>query len=116
VFLGRRILGSDPLPPVAPPLHEVLQVGGGNATVRIHVQPPAGANKVEVLGDFTLWESVSMRHEGELWTVDLDVPFGTHHFGFLVDGEWFLPENAPDAVPDDWGRRNATLVIEGSRP
>jgi 1,4-alpha-glucan branching enzyme len=68
---------------------------------------------VQVLGDFTVWEPVSMQARGGLWTVDLDVPAGTHHFGFLVDGAWYLPDDAPDAVPDEWGRRSATMVVEG---
>ena len=48
------------------------------------------------------------------WAVELSVPEGTHHFGFLVDGDWFVPVDAPDTVPDEWGRRNATLVVESN--
>jgi hypothetical protein len=116
IFVGRRLVGTDPLSPAPPPLHEVVQISDGTAVVRIHVEPPDGAEKVEVLGDFTLWETVEMRREGKLWAVELKIPAGTHHFGFLVDDEWFLPESAPDVVPDEWGRRNATLVIEGRTP
>ena len=36
---------------------------------------------------------------------------GAHHFGFLVDGEWFVPETATGRVSDEWGRVNATLVV-----
>lgn len=57
-----------------------------------------------------------MRGRDGLWAVELTVPGGTHHFGFLVDGSWFLPDDAPDAVADDWGRRNATLVVESTDP
>jgi hypothetical protein len=113
ILLGRRVLGRDPLPPARPPLHEVVEQEGSLARVRIHVRPPRGSGTVQVLGDFTLWEPVGMEKEGTAWIVELEIPAGTHHFGFLVDGSWFLPEDAPDAVPDEWGRRNATLVIEG---
>jgi len=65
-----------------------------------------------VMGDFTLWEPVAMTRDGARWTVRLRIPTGTHHFGFLADGAWYLPEDAPDTVPDDWGRKNATIVIE----
>jgi hypothetical protein len=44
--------------------------------------------------------------------MDVDVPDGIYNFGFLADGSWYLPEDAPDAVADEWGRKNATLVIE----
>jgi hypothetical protein len=42
------------------------------------------------------------------------VPAGAHHYGFLADGEWYLPADEPSAVQDEWGRKNAILVIEGS--
>jgi len=112
ILVGRRLLGRDPLPPVRPPLHEILQQDGDAATVRIHVRPPRGSGAVELLGDFTHWEPVAMQRDGEEWVVNLEIPAGTHHFGFLVNGSWYLPKDAPDTVPDEWGRRNATLVIE----
>jgi hypothetical protein len=112
LLLGKRLLGRDPLPPAKPPLHEVLEQREGGATVQIRVQPPGGIRQVEILGDFTFWEPVEMRRDGDAWVVELEIPEGAHHFGFLVDGAWFLPEDAPDAVPDEWGRRNATLVVE----
>jgi hypothetical protein len=65
-----------------------------------------------VVGDFTYWEPVAMERRDSRWVVELDVPAGTHHFGFFADGGWFLPDEAPDAVPDEWGRTNATIVIE----
>jgi len=113
ILLGRRLIGSDPLPSPRPPLHEVLRSSDGVAEVVIRVRPPRGAREVRLLGDFTLWEPVAMRRNGNRWLVELEIPEGIHHFGFLVDGVWFLPEDAPDAVPDEWGRKNATLVIEG---
>lgn len=112
ILLGRRLLGRDPLPAAGSPLHEVLGQNGDRARVRIRVQPPRETREVHLLGDFTLWEPVTMDRDGKEWVVELEIQEGTHHFGFLADGEWFVPEDAPDAVPDEWGRRNATLVIE----
>jgi hypothetical protein len=83
------------------------------ARVRVSVEPPSGARAVALMGDFTLWEPVAMRRDGPEWTVDIDVPVGTHHYGFLVDDEWFLPDDLHDVVPDEWGRESAILVIEG---
>ena len=54
---------------------------------------------------FTLAESMELEV--------LEIGNGTHHFGFLVNDEWFVPDDAPDVVPDEWGRHSATLVIEG---
>ena len=64
-------------------------------------------------GDFTLWEAVPMRRDGNRWVVDLEVEAGTHHYGYLVDGEWYMPEDQESVVPDEWGRMSAILVIEG---
>ena len=116
VLLGRRILGRGPVVlDRGQPLHEVVEASPSGARIRLTLAAPAGAGTVEVLGDFTLWEPVTMAAAEGRWTVELDVPAGTHHFGFLVDGAWYLPDDAPDAVPDEWGRRSATLVIEGPR-
>ena len=73
---------------------------------------PLQVVQVEVLGDFTLWEPVAMTRQGGRWAAVLTVPEGTHHFGFLVDGSWYLPPGTQDAAPDEWGRRTATLVVE----
>lgn len=116
LLVGWKMLGSDPLPPPRPPLHRVLDQTGDVARIRFHVQPPTEAGRVELLGDFTLWEPVSMRRDGDRWIVDLEVPDGTFHFGFLVDGVWYLPDDAPDMVSDEWGRKNSTIVIENGRP
>ncbi len=112
ILVGRRLMGSDPLPPPKPPLHRIVDKAAEGAVVEIRVQPPEGTREMAVMGDFTFWEPVAMTRDGTRWTVQLQVPTGTHHFGFLADGDWYLPEDAPDTVPDDWGRKNATIVIE----
>ncbi|MFO8172907.1 MAG: glycogen-binding domain-containing protein [Longimicrobiales bacterium] len=112
LMVGRRLWGRDPLPPARAPLHEVLDSAPGASRVRIHVRPPRETEEVQVLGDFTLWEPVSMERDGDRWVVEMRISEGVHHFGFLADGEWYVPEEAPDTVSDEWGRTNATLVIE----
>lgn len=119
LLLGRRIVGRE----VGGRPQNALwafengraadAAGTSGARIRFRVEPPATARTVAVLGDFTLWEPVAMAADGSRWSVVLEVPPGTHHFGFLVDGTWYLPDDAPDAVPDEWGRRSATLVVEG---
>jgi 1,4-alpha-glucan branching enzyme len=79
--------------------------------VRFAIRAP-GAERVELSGDFTGWEPVRMDREDGTWSVGLTLPPGTHHFGFLVDGQWVVPADAPGKVDDGWGRINATVVIE----
>ncbi len=94
-------------------LYEIVGSTDTGARVRITVTAPATATRVEVTGDFSLWDPVPMQRESDRWTAVLEIVNGTHHFGFLVDDEWFVPDDAPDVVPDEWGRQSATLVIEG---
>ena len=118
VLVGLRVLGHESGPMARRALHSVVGTSPEGARVRFTVRAPSGAASVQLLGDFTLWAPVSMKASGssggvgKLWTVEVDVPAGTYHFGFLVDGEWYLPDDAPDAVPDEWGRQSATLVVE----
>ena len=97
---GGRSLGA---------IHEVVREGSP-ARVRVQVAPPS-AESVELLGDFSDWRSVLLERDGSIWSAEIEVDPGTYHFGFLVDGEWWLPEDLQGTVPDEWGRRNATMIV-----
>lgn len=91
------------------PLYEVVR---RETWPRIRFTLPAsGADRVALVGDFTSWEPAAMERRDGLWVLERRVPPGTYHFGFMVDGEWFVPDDAPGRVQDDWGRHNATLVV-----
>lgn len=113
VLLGRRLAGGgdDGARFPGSTVHEIRDADAEGARVRFRVERPE-AREAALLGDFTLWEPVAMTREGDLWVVTVRVPVGVYHFGFLVDGVWHVPEDAPDVVPDEWGRKNATLVVE----
>ena len=100
VSFGRRSLGV---------VHEVVNEGRP-ARVRVRVTLPS-ADSVELLGDFSDWRSVPLQRDGSIWSAEVEVDPGTYHFGFLVDGEWWLPEDLQGTVPDEWGRRNATMIV-----
>lgn len=81
--------------------------GSVDFTVRV-----SGAERVDLLGDFTDWKPVPMRLDAGAWVTTVVVDPGLYHFGFLVDGEWFLPEAGVEGrVSDEWGRENGTLVV-----
>jgi len=93
-------------------LFRVVERASDFASVEMRVEAVDGVAAMSVLGDFTLWDEIPMRLEDGEWIVRVQVPVGTHHFGFLADGDWYLPADAPDRVPDEWGRESATLIIE----
>lgn len=114
VLLGRRIYSSDDASPRdSDSPYEIVTDNAAGAHVRIAIDAPRNARTVALLGDFTLWDPVPMRRNGGQWVVEVDVANGTHHYGFLVDDEWYVPDDARDVVPDEWGRLSAILVIEG---
>ncbi len=102
----------------APPLYTLSEAPAGDPTalkgepreVLFRLQHP-GAESVSVIGDFSDWRPLPMRREGAAWIVQARVTPGVYHFGFLVDGEWYVPEEATGLVTDEFGRANATLVV-----
>lgn len=113
-LLGWSFYSTAPVLAPRDALYEVIAYTDTGGRVRLAVEAPEGASQVQLLGDFTLWDPIAMRREGDRWVVEVDVPAGTHHYGFLADDEWYVPDDAPDVVPDEWGRETATLVIEGA--
>jgi hypothetical protein len=113
VVMGLRLVSIGGGAPRAT-VYEVIRPGTP-ARVRIRVTPP-DARSVELLGDFGDWTPVPLVRDGEEWSVELDVEPGTHHFGFRVNGEWWIPEGLQGTVPDEWGQMNATMVVSEEVP
>lgn len=105
-----RLARLGPAP--SAPLYRISG-SGDRKTVRFRLEA-SGAGEVELLGDFTGWEPVPLEERDGGWVVTVEVAPGVYHFGFRVDGEWFVPEDASGRVTDDWGRTNATLVVPGT--
>jgi len=99
----------EALRPPETPVVRLLE--GSPRRARFVVQAPE-ARSVEVLGDFSGWEPVTMRFDGEnRWVVEMELAPGLYHFGFRVDGVWWVPDDAPGRTQDEWGRDTATLVV-----
>ena len=96
----------------APPIATVRGTGQARrARFQVEHDRVEQATQVEVIGDFTTWTPVPLRRVGSRWEVEVPVEPGVYHFGFRVDGEWWVPSELPGNVPDEWGRTNATLVV-----
>lgn len=113
-LVGRSLMNTDSRSATSLAAYEIVEYGDATSRVRLAVTPLSAATRVQLLGDFTLWEPLEMTQDGSRWTLEVPVPPGTHHFGFLVDDEWYVPADIPDVAPDEWGRLTATLVIEGA--
>ncbi len=94
------------------PVAEIGPPAAGGRTVRFRLR--AHASTVELAGDFNGWRPQAMaRERDDIWTLDLVVPPGLHHFAFHLDGErWMVPADAPGIGDDGWGRRTASIVVE----
>lgn len=87
------------------------------ATTRfVLVAPQAGA--VAITGDFVNWDpqGVPLRSRGDgVWTVDVPLEPGVHHYVFIVDGTTWQPDpNAAMQVDDGFGQRNSVIVVPGA--
>ena len=107
LVIGRRLIRFGPggaTPVVA------LRPSSEGAAARFRIEDRA-AQRIELLGDFSGWEAQAMVRDGKAWVLEIPLRAGTYHFGFMADGEWFVPEDAPGRVSDDWGQVNATIVV-----
>jgi 1,4-alpha-glucan branching enzyme len=72
------------------------------------------ASSVLLVGDFTHWQKhpISM-HRGAngVWQTTIDLKPGTHHYRFLVDGEWRDDPECAMRVPNPFGSQNAVRQV-----
>ncbi len=71
-----------------------------------------GAQRVEVVGDWTDWQPVPMRRlQDGRWTLDVTLPAGVHRFNLIVDGErWIVPAEVP-SIDDGFGGETGLLIV-----
>ncbi len=94
------------------PTVELGAAGPDGRRVRFRLRAPT-AQTVALAGDFTDWRPRPMSRAGDDWLLELTIPTGVHHFAYLVNGqEWRVPGDAPGVTADEWGRKNATLVVD----
>src|SRR5262249_53717210 len=63
--------------------------------IRIEVRVD-GASSVDVMGDFTDWQPVSLSRDGKVWCLSRALAPGLHRIALRIDGgEWKTPANLP---------------------
>lgn len=75
------------------------------------------AREVLLVGDFTNWQAKPlmmdrMKPRSRTFAAAVNLPPGTYHYKFIVDGEWVADPKA-DSVPNDFGTRNSVITIGG---
>lgn len=87
---------------------------GSNGRTQTFTFRAPGAANVQLVGDFTHWEAQPISlHKGAdgIWSATVQLPAGTHHYRFLVDGEW---RNDPECTllePNPFGTENMTRQV-----
>lgn len=101
---ARQIVDDPPLARV-----EVRVCPCGGRTLVIHA---ATAMQVEVSGDFTDWDPVTLTADGTGgWSVTVPLAPGTYRFNIRIDGgEWMVPAGVT-RVKDDFGGDVGVLVV-----
>ena len=73
-----------------------------------------GAMSVQLVGDFTHWKDhpISL-HKGAdgIWRATVELEPGTHHYRFLVDGEWRDDPECALRVPSPYGGYNMARQV-----
>lgn len=82
---------------------ELVTASGDERTIRIHAP---SAQRVEIIGDFTTWQPVSLTPASEAgwWTVTLPIAAGTYEMNIRIDGgAWLVPPGLTSLLDEDGG-------------
>lgn len=72
------------------------------------------AMSVLLVGDFTHWQQnpIPLRKgKNGVWSVKVDLPPGTHHYRFIVDGEWHDDPECTLRVTNPFGTQNMVRQV-----
>ena len=84
-----------------------------NAPQIFAIHAPA-AMTVQLAGDFTHWQEhpISLKKEtGGVWRTQVELPPGTHHYRFIVDGSWTDDPDCTLRVPNSYGGENMVRTV-----
>jgi hypothetical protein len=77
------------------------------------------ARQVALAGTFNAWDAdvTPLRRVSSdgVWTVTIALPAGQHQYGFVVDGQRWVPDPAAPSVDDGFGRRNSVLSLSAAK-
>lgn len=94
---------------------QIQPAAGTTAVLHRFVLQNQKAQRVEISGNFTNWQSVPLVPSGKngYWEISLELPAGEHHYTFIVDGSKYLPDpTVATQESDDFGATNSILKVE----
>jgi 1,4-alpha-glucan branching enzyme len=87
--------------------------GASNRTQNFSFHAP-DASSVQLVGDFTRWQENPIglqKGPDGVWRTAIQLPPGTHHYRFLVDGEWRDDPECALRTPNPFGGENMTRQV-----
>jgi 1,4-alpha-glucan branching enzyme len=75
------------------------------------------ANSVQLVGDFTHWQSKPInlvKQVNGVWKTSVSPGAGTYHYRFLVDGAWCDDPECTLKIPNVFGSHNMVREVSGS--
>ena len=72
------------------------------------------ATSVMLVGDFTHWQEKPIhlkKESGGLWRATLELSPGTHHYRFIVDGQWRDDPDCALRVPNPYGSQDSVRQV-----
>jgi 1,4-alpha-glucan branching enzyme len=88
--------------------------GGANGRTQTFSFRASDAMSVQLVGDFTQWQERPINLQkgaGGVWRTAVQLPPGTHHYRFLVDGEWRDDPECTLRTPNPFGGENMTRQV-----
>ena len=73
------------------------------------------ANSVQLVGDFTHWQSKPInlvKQAHGVWKASVSLPAGTYHYRFLVDGQWCDDPQCTLRMPNAFGSKDMVREVE----
>lgn len=110
ISVGLRFNEPTPRAERAERARPVVRVSGSDSLREITVRAPT-ARRVDILGDFTDWEPLSLTPRNGVFSASVALSSGSHRMLVRLDGdEWQTAANTP-AVDDDLGGRVGLLLV-----
>lgn len=116
MFYGGALLGGSILPGMAtepaPAALAPANVPAGPIYVQFRLEAGA-ATDVALAGSFSDWQPThGMQQSADgVWTILVPLPPGVHDYGFIVDGDRWVPDPYAPQVDDGFGGVNSRLTV-----